>query len=152
MSDFSDGAGLVWDKAKRWAGYGLLAGFGLMALSGIALLFNPITAVAAIAAGGFGLFTNFGLMTIGQGLLTTTLIGAGLGAAKETLIDMSGDLQELKDNRKFDKEQNQSLRANQEAFAKFQASQQQAPAVQSEAGVPAQNVGAAQGQAVVAGK
>jgi len=144
MSDFWEGAGIVAKKALKWAGYGALA-------LGATSLILAIPASILGAALPWATAEGWALSTMIPALTTGALVGGVLGTIKG-VSDLPSDLQEINENRTFEQNQKLAIKQKQAALEKYQQAQQQAPAAQAEAGVPAQNVGAAQGQAVVAGK
>lgn len=144
MSDFWDGAGLVAKKALKWAAYGALAfGVGSLVLAIPASLLGVVLPWAT--AEGAALATMIPALTTGAA------IGGVLGTIKG-VADLPSDLQELDSDRKFKRQEQDSIKNKQAALEKFQSAQQQAPAVQAETNVPTQNVGTAQGQAVAVAK
>ena len=107
MSGFSDSAGLIWDKAKKWAMYGAFAGIaigvvalgalsmGILASGPIGWAVGAVLGATAVTANAMGVLIPFIL----GGIVKCAIVGAVLGAAKEGLVDLSDDLEDKKKTR-----------------------------------------------------
>lgn len=139
MSDFWDGAKIVAKKALKWAGYGALA-CGVLSLPFVFGASAGSTFLSWITFGGVETAAGASIFT--GALLNGAILGGVLGTIKG-VADLPSDLQQIKDNRKFEQLDQKALQDRQALLAQ---SQQQAQAPQAEAGVPVQNLGTAQGQ------